>query len=203
MRPNVLQALPSKENDTTNLLKALCVLTQFREVVLRHFTGGKFGAEAVDPGGIKTQQDIGGCIPDMVLEGTDVIVVVEVKTTEWCGLTDNQPQEYLKWLHDSLHKGAKYFVLLVPPDYQHQHRTEYVRRKKDFMAAHGDCGIVFSALFKDRVDTLTRIVDSDTHGLLKLTEVSHDRGGIPVAARLARRVDHGASHNVTPGASAA
>ena len=64
-------------------------------------------------------------------------------------------------------------------------------------------GIIQSALFKERVDALTRIVDSDTHGLLKLTEVSHDRGGIPVAARLARRVDHGASRNVAPGASAA
>lgn len=157
MRPNVLQALPSKENDTTNLLKALCELTQFREVVLRHFTGGKFGAKDVEPDAISAQQGLGGAIPDMVLEGADVIVVVEIKTTEWCCLTDNQPNTYLKWLHAYPHTANKYFVFLVPPGYVHW--DAYDRGKEKFENEHK--GHSLNVLDKtDWLDFVTAIEES-------------------------------------------
>ena len=55
----------------------------------------------------------------MALLGEKVNVLVEIKTTSWRGLTDNQPESYLRWLLNNNNSAQKYFVALVPPTYYH------------------------------------------------------------------------------------
>jgi hypothetical protein len=139
--PNVLSHLVRDENSMTNLLKSLCVLKPIREVVVRLFTAGKFGADDVGFDDISTQQNIGGSIPDMCIKINALAIAVEIKTSDWRGLTDNQPTAYLEWLNGQT--GDKFFVFLVTPSYLAQHRQEYDRRKDKFIAIYPGHGITF------------------------------------------------------------
>lgn len=142
MQENVLRHLPSDENSVTTLLRALCVLKPMREVVVRFFTQGRFGADDVKFEGVSIQSGIGGAIPDMCLQADALRVVVEIKVSAWRGLTASQPQVYLHWLANQP-VSHKFFVFLVPPHYAVQHRQEYATRKAAFCEAHPNHGIHF------------------------------------------------------------
>jgi hypothetical protein len=140
MQMNVLRYLASDENAVTTLLRALCVLKPIREAVVRLFTQGHFGADAVEFEAISTQIGIGEAIPDMCFHTDTLRVAVEIKVFDWRELTPNQPQSYLRWLV-SQPADQKFFVFLVPPHYAH--RQEYERRKANFYAEHPNHGIHF------------------------------------------------------------
>lgn len=145
MQANVLRYLPSDENAVTTLLRALCVLKPIREVIVRLFTHGNFGADTVEFDGIFTQFSIGEAIPDMCLQ-TDILrAVVEIKVSDWRSLTSYQPQSYLRWLINQPVRH-KFFVFLVPPHYAAHHRQEYERRKTVFCAGNPNHGIHFVEL---------------------------------------------------------
>lgn len=142
MNDNVLSQLAIDENSVTSILRAVCVLKPIREVIVRLLTADNFGSQTVEFEGISTQFQIGGAIPDMVLTGEDLLVVVEIKVSDWRGLTDNQPQAYLKWLLDQK-VTHKYFVFLVPPQYTADYHQEYMKRKDLFCSANPDHNIIF------------------------------------------------------------
>lgn len=116
---NILSSIIKTENSTTNLLHSLLAYKPFREVIVRLFTCQKFGAEDIDWNDIDTQTFIGDSIPDLALLGEQVSILVEIKTTSWRGLTDNQPKSYLEWLLNNNNSTKKYFVALTPPIYDH------------------------------------------------------------------------------------
>lgn len=142
MQANVLRYLPSDENAVTTLLRALCVLKPIREVIVRIFTQGNYGADDVEFEGVSMQFDIGGAIPDICLQTDTLRAVVEIKVSDWRGLTANQPQNYLRWLMCQP-VNHKFFVFLVPPHYAAQHRKEYERRKAAFCTVNPKHGIYF------------------------------------------------------------
>ena len=140
MPTNVLRYLAHNENSVTTLLRALCALKPLREALVRLFTGGNFGGDDVEFEGISMQPDVGRAIPDMCLQTDTLRIVVEIKVSEWRGLTCNQPQNYLGWLaSESVHQ--RFFVFLVPPHYAHH--QEYERRKAIFCAENPNHGIHF------------------------------------------------------------
>ncbi|RMH74528.1 MAG: hypothetical protein D6681_23050 [Calditrichaeota bacterium] len=161
METNVLRHLHLNENSVTNLVRALCVLKPLREIFVRLFTGGAFGAEDLDFDDISTQFVTGGGIPDLHLENDDVCVFVEVKVTQWCQLTTNQPENYLRELLGRPAK-EKFFVFLRPPGYAHDH--VYKNRRDKFRNENVNSGICFVEI--TWVDVLKAIEDSG------LTEVS-------------------------------
>ena len=121
---NVLSYLIGNENDTTEMFYALLVYKPFREIVIKLFTKGKFGADDISWDDIETQSRIGNIIPDMVFRNDKVSVLVEVKTNCYCGLTNNQPGSYLGWLAGPEPKGSRFFVALIPSVYNHQEKLE-------------------------------------------------------------------------------
>lgn len=127
MQPNVLSHLPSNENSITALLRALCALKPFREIVVRLFTHNKFGSNDVEFEDISIQIDIGGIKPDMGVCTERLRVVAEIKVNNETGLTKNQPRAYSEWL--ARQPEEKFFVFLVPPHYG---RQEYTKRKEAF-----------------------------------------------------------------------
>lgn len=142
MEQNVLSCLPSNENSVTTLLRALCVLKPVRDVFVKTFTQEKFGANNVDFEGVLTQAGLGGAIPDMVMQAEDLRIVVEIKVSAWRGLTDNQPETYLKWLaNEKVHN--RFFVFLAPPNYSAQHFQDYKKRKDAFCVENPHHGINF------------------------------------------------------------
>lgn len=92
--------------------------------------------------GVLTQINIGNSIPDMSLQGDDLRVIVEIKVSDWRGLTDNQPQAYLEWLKEEA-ANNKYFVFLTPPNYLQNLAQEYGIRKNNFCTQHPLHGIRF------------------------------------------------------------
>jgi hypothetical protein len=140
MQTNVLRYLPSDENAVTTLLRAICALKPIREAVVRLFTQGHFGADDVEFEAISTQVGIGGAIPDMCFNTDTLRVAVEIKVSDWRGLTANQPQSYLRWLV-SQPADQKCFVFLVPPHYAH--RQEYESRKAAFCVENPHHGVHF------------------------------------------------------------
>jgi hypothetical protein len=92
--------------------------------------------------GISTQINIGAGTPDMGMQADDLRVVVEVKVSDWRGLTDNQPQIYLEWLANEK-VSNKFFVFLAPPNYSSEYLEEYNKRKETFCIANPDHGIEF------------------------------------------------------------
>jgi hypothetical protein len=118
-RNNILSHLIKNENDTTKLLYALLTYKPFSNALLRLFTNGKVGTADLSWDDMSIQTTIGGSIPDLSILGEGVNIVVEVKTTPWRGLTDNQPQSYLQWLAAQDASKAGYFVAIVPPGYDH------------------------------------------------------------------------------------
>lgn len=167
MKDNVLKYLPSNENSVTALLRALCALKPIREVIVRLFTQSSYGAEHMDFDGISTQSGIGGSIPDMRFTAEEFKIVVEIKTSNWRGLTKNQPITYLTWL-ESQKVSGKFFVFLAPPRYHEQH-SEYHRRKNEFCKTNPDHGIKFIEMnWLDISDAL------DTAGLPSISVYAKD-----------------------------
>ena len=111
---NILSHVITNENATTQLLYALCAYRPFREVLVRLCTQGQFGVEAVQWGDLNPQMDIGGAVPDLVMEGQSVTIVLEVKITAWRSLTSNQPEAYLTWLASHSSTAPAFFVALIP-----------------------------------------------------------------------------------------
>jgi len=126
----------------TNLLRALCALKPIRDVIVKLFTQDKFDAEEVDFECISTQLNIGDAIPDMCIQNINLRIAVEIKTSDWRGLTANQPQVYLRWL-TTQQAQDKFFVFLKPPHYSDQQWQEYSIRKNVFCAANPGHGITF------------------------------------------------------------
>lgn len=116
---NILSYLIKNENDTTELLYALLIYKPFRESLLCILTRGKVGTNKMSWDDIYTHTAIGGGIPDLSMLGEHANILVEVKTTPWRGLTDNQPQSYLRWLAGQEAAKPGYFVAIVPPVYYH------------------------------------------------------------------------------------
>ncbi len=145
LRPNVLMHLSEDENSITKLLRALCALKPFRDIIVHIFTQNKYNASSVDFEDISIQVSIDGVIPDFAILREDLKVIVEIKTSEWRKFTDNQPEQYLEWLQNrNQEKGNKFFVLLVPPNY-YEWET-YNNRKKDFVEKYPQHGIIFTEI---------------------------------------------------------
>lgn len=119
MASNVMRSLMRDENSVTRLLVALCQLKPIRDVVVRKFTGGAFGAESVRCNEISDQVSIGVGRPDLEMRTEEVHVLVEIKISPWTALQDSQPRNYLEWLNGTnVHAPSRYLVLLTPPEYQ-------------------------------------------------------------------------------------
>ena len=116
---NILSHVIKNENDTTALLYALCAYRPFRDVLVRLCTQGQFGANDVQWEDLTTQMSLGGPIPDLVMVGQNVTIVIEVKITTWRGLTRNQPGAYLTWLAGRESGASAFFVALIPRRYVH------------------------------------------------------------------------------------
>lgn len=133
---NILSFIIKNENATSDMLHALLAYKPFREVIIRVFTNNKHGADDIGWDDIDTQTSVGDAIPDLALLGEKVNILVEVKTTSWRGLTDNQPESYLKWLIENSNADQKYFVALVPPLYYHleelNHRIASFKSQNNF-----------------------------------------------------------------------
>ena len=99
----------------------LCSLMAFkpiREQIIRIFTKNEYGAETFEYNSINTQSKRECGIPDIIIENKNIIILVEVKTSLYTGLTSNQPENYLSYLKKYEAKN-KYFVALIPKKYQH------------------------------------------------------------------------------------
>jgi hypothetical protein len=142
MQENVLSHLTNNENSVTTLLKALCVLKPIRDVVIKIFTQNTFGADDVDFECISTQFNIGEAIPDICIQNDELLIAVEIKISDWRGLTANQPHKYLEWLSNN-NIEKKFFVFLTTPRYSLEHRKEYDKRKQRFCASNPQHGINF------------------------------------------------------------
>lgn len=123
MPDNVLTHLPTDELFQTRLLYALCSLKPLREIILRKFTDGEFGAEDVEQEDIHTffpikDNNRTAAIPDLVVLTNELLVLVELKVSEDCALQPTQPYNYLAWAAAQNHR-RKYCVLLTPPQYQY------------------------------------------------------------------------------------
>lgn len=139
---NVLSHLVKDENSFTEMLKALCDLKPIRDVVIKTFTQNQFDANAVEFSDIKTQFDIGGARPDICIQTDELSIAVEIKVSDWLGLTLNQPIKYLEWLIKQPTK-YKFFVFLTTPHYSVQHHYVYKQRKDNFEQKTPQHGITF------------------------------------------------------------
>lgn len=64
-----------------------------------------------------TQPSIDYGRPDMKIENDELLVLFELKTSKWCKLTGNQPNEYLKSLKNEKDKKHRWLVFLIPKGY--------------------------------------------------------------------------------------
>lgn len=118
-RHNILSFLIKNENSTTEMFYALLSFKPFREVVIRSFTNYTYGADTIRWDNIDTQVSIGTAIPDMMISGEKLHILVEIKTNIYTALTENQPESYLNWLLKQNTGKQKYFIALVPSRYKH------------------------------------------------------------------------------------
>ncbi len=116
---NVLSHIVRNENDTTRLLYALLKYKPVRDVLMKLFTKGKCKPGDVAWEEVYVHTTIEGVIPDLLIQGEKVNIVIEVKTTSHRGLTNNQPEAYLSWLTRQSGRKSGFFVAIVPPKYNH------------------------------------------------------------------------------------
>jgi hypothetical protein len=154
---NMLSYLISNENDTTKLLYALLNYKPFRDTLIRLFTDNHFEADKISWDDVYTQCSIGGCIPDLSIQSQKVSILIEIKTSLYCGLTDNQPESYLTWLSGNCAVGDKFFVIIIPPGYYYL--NELKTRIKKFQESKKENPVTSIILTWDKV--LSAIHEND------------------------------------------
>lgn len=126
-RPNVLSELARGEDPITEILAAVCVHAPIRRLVMRFLCGSEpfprtkhadFSTQHTLEHGNKRMR------PNLVVEAEDLCLVVEVKTSVFRALTENQPGGYLAWMRESAAAGQRQMLVLLAPRH-YRHLTQY------------------------------------------------------------------------------
>jgi len=108
----------------TEVLAGLLAYKVFRDLFITMVAKKPY--QSLDEDHVATQVQIENYgIPDLLISNDEITILVEVKCSQSRGLTDNQPENYLKWLSEQI-ANDKFFILLTPPSYKHM--DEYKRR---------------------------------------------------------------------------
>lgn len=137
-RDTIFDNLVTDENSMTELLCNLTRLSPFRRALLaRLFSDGC--SSRIAENDIRTQKRLDGWgQPDLIIRNDEIYALVEVKVSNHCGLTPNQPNSYF----ESLLKDKtpqRWLVFLVPKDWLYLGSLKESLRL--LSAAHRESGI--------------------------------------------------------------
>jgi hypothetical protein len=113
---NLFYNVVKDENSTTEIFCNLMKIKVFRDKFLSLFLPTEVVQE-INYENFDTQPSIDYGRPDMIIENEEVSILFELKTSKWCKLTGNQPNEYLKYLETNKDKRHRWLVFLLPQDY--------------------------------------------------------------------------------------
>ena len=157
---NIFHNLVTDEDSTTELLCNLMRFAAFRRPLLARLLSEACASQIVYDD-IDTQVDLRGSgRPDIVIKNEDVCALVEVKVTQYQGLTDNQPDGYFSFLLND-ETRERWLLFLVPKDWIHLGSlNESLAR---LTAANRAGGIRTGVVYWD--DVLTVIEENDLQAL--------------------------------------
>lgn len=115
---NIFLQIIQNENDLVNVLHALLVYEPFRKLFFELLTGEK--DISIKWEDIASEYRLEQGRPDLVILNKHIIIFIEIKFTEWCKLTQNQPDGYIHELKKISDNRKKLLVFLLPPNYFHK-----------------------------------------------------------------------------------
>jgi hypothetical protein len=127
--PTVFDTLVTKENDHTNLLRSVIERnSRVAAATLSFLLGRRVTEEEADACNLRLQSlyvgDNGREIPDLVIEGPALHVLVEVKVDPSLHLTPAQEAGYQNCFPSS---GERHLAFLVPNHWKHSSKVEEIR----------------------------------------------------------------------------
>ncbi|MGH9670305.1 MAG: hypothetical protein ACRD3A_09350 [Terriglobales bacterium] len=116
--PNIFHNLVTDENSTTELLCNLMRFSAFRRPLLARLFSDAISLQ-IGWDDIETQVELGDCgRPDLRVSNERVLALVEIKVSQYQGLTDNQPGGYFEFLAKD-ETPERWLVFLVPRTWIH------------------------------------------------------------------------------------
>ena len=119
---NIFSHIIQNEKDLVNVLRALLVYEPFRSSFFKLLTKGEsFSIQWED---IISEYPIEQGRPDLAILNKDIIIFIEIKLTEWCKLTPNQPNGYISELQNISNNRKQLLAFLLPPNYFYKKTLE-------------------------------------------------------------------------------
>jgi hypothetical protein len=151
---NVFHNLVTDEDSTTELLCNLMQFAAFRRPLLTQILSEKSAAQVTFED-IDTQLDLKGSgRADIVIKNDEILALVEVKVTQFQGLTDNQPKGYFSYLlKDKTPK--RWLLFLVPQAWVYLSDLE--ASLKSLTVSNRDGGVLSKVVFwEDVLDVIEK-----------------------------------------------